>query len=137
MPENPAQLICGFVLEKAGEAGLARRAQLYLALAIVIGDESEAARLNALAGAILSLDAQTARELQAFDDRHRQLVLDFKRRTTAGAVRTGKARGASAAARPADFAGPRLVTLNPELETRNRKFETRNPEPKLPGRTDE
>ena len=69
MLEAPAQLLCGFVLEKSAEVAAPQRARLYRALAAVIGNPDETAKLNTLAAA-----------LEAIDEQHRQLVLDFKRR---------------------------------------------------------
>ena len=80
MPESPAQEICGFVLEHLEKADALRQARLYRALAAVIGNEAEAARLIALANDLDGIQAQLA----LIHDRHQQVLFDFKRRTEEG-----------------------------------------------------
>ena len=67
-PSNPSLLIYEFVLERVSDEPLERRAQIYRALATVIGREDLAAQLIA-----------HANSLDEIERRHAQLVLDFKR----------------------------------------------------------
>jgi hypothetical protein len=69
MPKQPTSILFDFVLEKAADETAARRVRLYRALASVIGNESDAVTLVTLAD-----------DLEAIERKHRQLVLDFKRR---------------------------------------------------------
>ena len=69
MPNQSTSVLFDFVLEKAAEETASRRVQLYRALASVIGHEKEAITLITLAD-----------DLEAIERKHRQLVLDFKRR---------------------------------------------------------
>ena len=66
---TPNQIVGEFALEHSGALDLKKRAKLYRALAEMIGDEKDAARFIAM-----------AKEFDAVRRKHRQLVLDFKRR---------------------------------------------------------
>ena len=60
-----------FVLTKLEGESIATRCRVMRPLAMIIGDEAAAKQLNALAD-----------ELEQIEAKHRQLVLDFKRRST-------------------------------------------------------
>lgn len=66
---NAAARMTAFVLDRAGEEPIARRARLYRDLAELAVDESIALRLQVLAA-----------ELEDIEARHHQLVLDFRGR---------------------------------------------------------
>lgn len=66
--DKPVQLLNRYVLDRSATEPLPVRAELYRALAEVVGDQAESKRLRSRAS-----------ELESIDEKHRQLVLDFQR----------------------------------------------------------